>query len=615
MAPGARLTVPYEPPLPPKKTNLAYDVQRIVKQKGPFHTVTEERLLKDLREPSRSDGAEEDLDEDDTTTTETVEATRDRLFRVRQEMLDGLGQVQNDLLTLIDSLSLAVSGSSRVAASAMSPALKQSAPLGSIETREVQPRKPLKKATVQKLQDVSVVARTQAFQRSTEQLLEASDRLKAETQKQAQYWEQMATLRSNGWPISRLPSNSRALVVHFSSIESSPQYRNKGVAILSQDEKGDLVLPGQSTANVRKVVLVTVHRNGVATGRYVPSYTRDEQKATWQIEKDLYRIRESLFQEELFLEASKEARLIANMGVRTRSSSIEIEISPDLIVEISHGTKQAARAASLQIDDALAKFVGCGLRVMLVAEHQQKHLQRTHHQPQPITPTPRPLAEYVLLRPLISQLRHQVALSPLLRIINTYQLSLHSAGMSFAFEHEEQQKVDDQLSLQGLRNVVSSKINLSLPSGEGVSIRVETHLAPPIYGTQFFEVAHKNECGVSKCPRTSRIEDVTNFLGDVLARDVGCTILLIKQNEVKWEFDVHHPLVLQYVQDQKCLAKLAISCNEGGIVVGFKSDQSIERARWSPQGMSGSQGAGAEDTASSSKLLDLVRSWTLQLYK
>lgn len=93
MAPSVTMNVPYEPAPAPKKTNLQGDVQQLVKQKGSFHTVSEQQLLTDLSASTLSADVNVDDDDggqDDATVTETDQVTREKLFRMREEIQQGI---------------------------------------------------------------------------------------------------------------------------------------------------------------------------------------------------------------------------------------------------------------------------------------------------------------------------------------------------------------------------------------------------------------------------------------------------------------------------------------------------------------------------------------------
>lgn len=94
MAPSVALRIPNEPKSEIQTKSLQDEVQQLVKQKGPFHSITEHRLLKDqaLSQGSGIDTevSEED-DGDDAPVKETQQQTLEKLYRARHQMIEDLG--------------------------------------------------------------------------------------------------------------------------------------------------------------------------------------------------------------------------------------------------------------------------------------------------------------------------------------------------------------------------------------------------------------------------------------------------------------------------------------------------------------------------------------------
>lgn len=494
----------------------------------------------------------------------------------------------------------------------MSPALRQVAPTGSVQTKQIEPKKAPSKPVVQRLNDIAIVSRAQSFQSASEKLASASRRLETEAQQQAGYWEQMATIRSNRWPVSRLPNNDRAIVVHFGSTESSPQYRNKGISILRQDANGDLILPGQISEQQQKVLSITVRRKGLVTGHF--RCIRDETTTAHSIEKGLRRARDSLFQEELFNEASKEARGIANMGVKARSSSVEFDISPECSVALNHSSQPFVHFSSSQPDKDLASFVSNNLQLMLIAEHQQRHTLRSQHKPLPLTLNQRPSADYALLRPVIAHLRHHSAISPLLRVIKAYRLSLNQAGISCLSVSEKNDHSNLQnLSLQVLRRAVSSELTFNLPTQKSLRFKAETYLAAPLFGTQFLPIQYEGDCGSTSCAQTSSLGDVVNSLEDALARDIGCYLMQSEKKSSQLNLDQKFPLVLSIVRKEAAQATLAITCKRDTVHLCYTrvKDGVVWKALWKDSGLV--LDPKDEQKITSNTLRDVVDSWIAKL--
>lgn len=586
MAPSVSLNIPYGDGIPSKRVNLQDEVQQFVRQKGPFRHISETQLLKDLelQGPEIGDDVDEKATNDGDAPVESRQATRDRLVQMQFDCVQTLRAIFDNLGIAIDGLSSSLAATSRAAENAISPTVKQSIPVGSIEARRVEP-KASKKLAIRQAKDISFTARAEAFTNASERMRAAADRLSREADRQTKYWQQLARLHTAGWPISRIPQNNRAIVVHVGSAESNPEYRNQGIVALQQDETGDLSFRGAVAIHKRKTLCVRILRNSKVTGEFV--CRKDFDRST-KVEADLLHLRESLFQEELFSEAVKEARAMTNMGVRTRANTIDVDLSEDILVNISYLALQNETLKQLGPDHELAVFVGEALRLMLVAEHQQRYVQRSEQRPPPLSQNARPSIEYALLRPVTAQLRHHNFLMPVLEIMRSYQKSLRRAGLELTVNHDANGEAKSQRTrLSDLRRMVVSKLQLKLPSGALLTLTAETHLAAPRFGTQFCSTEFSSgECGTTVVPQTSSADDVVQCIEDAMARDISSMLLRETLNGPRWEVNSLYPIeLLARDQHETESTRVTISCRKGklGILCRQAGEKQSERIIWDQQ--------------------------------
>lgn len=516
------------------------------------------------------------------------------------------------IVSLIDTISFAISSRSRIGETSISPALRQAAPVGSVDVKQVAHRPPLRPETSQRHNEISTVTRAQAFQTAAKNLAAASKRLEDESKRQAQYWEQMAVLRTNGWPLSRLPSNDRALVLHFACGESGPQYQSKGVAMLRQEDSGNLILPGQVDIRQQKVLSVTVRRKGVVTGRSVCKPQSEAMRL--QVEADLTRAKESLFQEELFNETAREARLVANMGVKTRSSHVEIELPSDCVVDIGYEVDSFDSIQEQGGDQCLAEYFATGLRMMLIAEYEHKYSLRSKYPPQPLTSAPRPPAEYAILRPLLTQIRHEATISPIFKRLDSYRTALARAGLSFSYEQIEtaNSQIQDADALQALRRLVSSTVLLKLPTEHNVSIRVETYLGSPLFGTSFLSTTYTNVCGNISFAQTSSTEDVISFVEDVLAQESATVVLELSEPSSNWLCKSQFPLEFEFetAESEGKHGHVKILCSEGGVSISYRGLSGDVRTALYHHNFSRVSSIGGGHEATGLPLQELLQQWS-----
>lgn len=473
----------------------------------------------------------------------------------------------NEINTLLDLVSWLLSARSKVAQTTMSPALKGGVPVGSAEMKTV-PTPELSRFAQQKLNDTSNIVRLRAFEKCSDKLLAASTRLKTEAEHQSKYWDQMAEIRSKGWPVSRLPRDSRTLVAHVAATEAAPSFRNKGLIPFRRDENGDLTIPSIDGASAQRRLAVLVRRQGNTTGFYQSEVVSKSSLST--LENSLIQAKERIFEEELFSEASREAQLITSMGAQVRSNSIEIEVTPEHAVSITYLPITSKQAISEHEDDDIAAFIGNNLRTMLIAEHEARHRTRSQRPPNPMVPNPNPSPEYILIRPIIAQLRHHINALPILQDLNAYQISLRTAGLQFLLDAGDGRQDDPTASaLQSLRQITTTLIKLSLPSNAPVELSIETQLAPPRFGTQYRSTKYRSSCGSRILQPTSSSKVATAFADDVIARDVCQTIVHSEPDGARWKVQTDQPLELVLVKKDKPQALLAASCHAGSLAVSF----------------------------------------------
>ena len=475
--------------------------------------------------------------------------------------------------TFIDAFSLSLASQSKLGANSVSARVKDAVSTTSFESRSIAPKQITKQGERQ-ASDISIAATSEAFTNAAQRLQAASDRLKLEADRQAKYWAELARLRSENWPVSRLPTNKKAIVVHFGSLESNPEYRNRGFATLRQDADGRLSFRSES-APYRSIMVRTL-RDGQLSGQYLSKKDFSNYPA---LGADLMRARESLFQSELFTEASKEARTVSNMGFTCRSHSIRAEVSDSLSLEVLYGVDTDNDEQIPRQDDDIAVFVAAQLRTMLIAEHKYKHKQRAEQPPGTISQTSRPTPEYALLRPIIAQLRHRIRLAPVLGHLRIYKERCETAGLKFQFQHDtSSNETHENVSLTDLRLPVRSTIKITFPSGKQHTLTAETLLAPPRFGTQWLASTLKTqECGNTIFPQTADDKDIRRSLSHALAHDICIFIQSSTFKHTTMSVSSINPIELLVASDVMELAAIRVTCKGQKIGVGIATLDSKRR--------------------------------------
>lgn len=403
----------------------------------------------------------------------------------------------------------------------MSPALKDAVPIGSLATHVLQ-HKPPPPALRKQLNLASQGWRANSFKAASEKLQTASNKLQAEAEKESNYWAQIADLTARGWPVSRLPRDSKAIGVHFGFPEAAPQFRDRGFALLRQSEDGTVTLDHPLR---RRRLGVSISRNNKVTGLFHFRTSRKDQSQT--IDEQITEARDSLFEEELFYEVSREARLIANQGITTRAQHIEISLDKHSKLSLLFGDKHLDEGSLTPEDNETAEFVGIALRLLLSAMHEQG-LARRSQRPPAMTLKPRPIPEYALIRPLLAQLRHQTHLTALRAYCTALVQPFSKAGLPVAIkvlpsttETFKSLKIEaSNTPFAELMLPAKTALEVILTGERRLQIGIATYLGPPLYGTQFETSKLDFEFASVPFSQHETFEAVSSFLRHVLLIDL-----------------------------------------------------------------------------------------------
>ncbi|PLB46549.1 RNA polymerase II mediator complex component SRB4 [Aspergillus steynii IBT 23096] len=387
--------------------SLPVDIAQINSQWGAFRDVNEtalrEKIEADKNKDPWSDEDDADKAADDLDTTER----KDQLIKRRAEITNFAMQAHMETMFALDFVSLLLSKHTpRQAETSMSQFLKQVAPLGSLNSEVVEP--PPKPDSV--LKDTKTVARgwrMQNFNSAANKLLDCSSRLDSEVASETKYWNEVLAVKAKGWKVCRLPRERQALGVQYGFMESTPIFRDRALAALRRLDDGSLILDKGLVPSKAKAVRVRVRSHGKLTGCSKlpkPAFNEDT------IEGRILQARDTLYEEELFHELFREARILGGQGVTTRRNLIQIPVSEEQevlldLVDTDQEPLPDEEEISSTEHDVIADALGHSTRILLSYAHRQ-NLRRRTQPPPPLTPKRRHTPEYSLLRPIMAYLQH-----------------------------------------------------------------------------------------------------------------------------------------------------------------------------------------------------------------
>lgn len=414
----------------PQSPDIIQVLQRVQIERGQlFRNVTEASLQEEIAtdgdlSPEQSLSEDEEKEDDDNDkefgkqSKDGPPVSREDLQRAKFDMIHQVGIAHNEIMMAVDFVSLLESEHANHAQQTMSVALKGAVPSKALGT-DIWEHMPVDEARLAQDRLLARNVKMRSLQQSADDLLGAAKRLEDNVRKETQFWDQMLSISSKGWSICRLPQ-TKGLGVRYGFSESSAEFSRRDIAALNSNEDGSVSLDrgfGTKPTGLK----VTVSRNGQVVGKSSLPSTSDDSETT--LEARIRHARDSIFDEELFREMTRESRTMASLGVVVRgqtitipaassedpdSTEIHIELAPlDNEAEFHHG--------SANLDDITAQAIALGARLILSQAHRDKLAKRSEI-PEPMAERSEEKPVMSILKPLASFLLHKSSL----KAVNSY---------------------------------------------------------------------------------------------------------------------------------------------------------------------------------------------------
>lgn len=387
----------------------------------------------------------------------------------------------------------------------MSPTLKDAVPIGSLEAR-IMKYSPPTTADLRPVELVSRAYKVQGFSNAADKILAAASRLEEEAAKEKRYWEQILAIKQKGWSITKIPRDSRTHRVHFGFRDAAPSFRNRGFAALRRNADGGLRLDQGAIPSKPVTVQVSIVRDSKSCSK--SSIPQSKLVSEGAIDEQILQARNTLYEEELFHELGREARLLANQGATMSSKQIKMPLNEQTqiridLINLDHDTPSSASGP----DQHLAEGIAIALRILLSHAHEE-NLRRRSQPPPPMTLTLRSVPEYALLRPIITHLQHQNRVKSLTTFLQTITKPLSTAGIPCTLQPSSGLLPAPLQTFLTLLNqtttpypllhplitttttTTKTPITLTLPTSSPsrpltLTIHIHTSLHPPTFGTEY----------------------------------------------------------------------------------------------------------------------------------
>ncbi len=348
-------------------------------------------------------------------------------------------------MVALDFVSLLLSKDAPVQASlSISPALREAVSLGTLGADKVQDSR-VTKLQKQDNRRIAKGWKLHGLAETVESILASATRLESEIEKETKYWEQVLDVSEKGWAICNLPQERHTLGVRFGFAEclsnpfylvplmltstvAAPAFNNRSLGALRRNPDGTIYLDQGVADSTPKRVRVRIETNGTNTGESsLPMNATKSQS----IESIILRARNTIFEEELWQELNREARTLANQGVRLLGDEIICSMSSTkrIVLDLEHleDNETSRQPAASNEDDTTAELISLSLHLLLSYAHRQ-NLRRRSLPPPPLSNRPPPNLPYNLFRPILARLHHQSIVLSIDNLLRPLSKALKSAG-------------------------------------------------------------------------------------------------------------------------------------------------------------------------------------------
>lgn len=362
----------------------------------------------------------EDADED------VPEPDESPFDRHRLALLDNVKAAYNESALALDFVSLLIS-SVRPAAgtTSMSPHLRQHIPVGSLGADRV----PAPSANSEP--GVGIGWKMESLTNARDRLQTCAVRLRAEAAKEKTYWAGVAAVAATGEVLFKVRnSDSRGLGIKYGFGDAGSRYRDPGVGVLRRSASGSVDFEPREEVQP-KFVRVTMKTEEGEVQSVSDVFTRDRNAPSDPTLASIHETRHALFEEELFFEIAREARLLTSRRVTVADGAVTVDLGDGDTIVIEWVPVPTLK--DLPMGPSPANLFVLALRLLLAHAHRQQ-LAKMRSPPAPLQskggpPVNPPLP---ILRPLLAQILHKRLVQKAKRSL--YLLSTTHTGLSFEVE-------------------------------------------------------------------------------------------------------------------------------------------------------------------------------------
>jgi len=245
-------------------------------------------------------------------------------------------------------------------------------------------------------------------------------------------------------------------------------FRDRGLVALGRDEEGS-IKPVRDVRSKSRRLRVRI----VQQGELIALDEKVEGASTQEISiaQSILQARNSVFDEELHHELHREARNLANQGVRCIGDAVILPYEVDKQIEIdlvplggrdlnipNIDTSNASSKTS-QEDGIIVKSISISLRILLSHAHHE-NLARRSQLPPPIRETKHTRPIYAILKPILEVLRHRYDIQATQTFLENLGKAISAANLNFT--------IGDSTISPGLASLPFFAISAATPATEAL---------------------------------------------------------------------------------------------------------------------------------------------------
>ena len=273
---------------------------------------------------------------------------------------------------------------------------------------------------------------------------------------------------------------------------AAPQFRDRGLAALRRSANGVYLDLGMRSPIPRRLRVRIQHGDRALA---CSTFNKDQHNADQSVNREILRARNNIYDEELFHELNREARILSSHGVSSSGGVISISMGngQHILVDMISDDEPVPHVE--EPENGIADIIVNVFRILLSHAHRQtKH--RRSNLPPPLTQQRPPRPFYPISRPVLAFFQHHSALEKwklylgdLARLLKKANVSLlidsssSWAELVKATEIMQSSQSFADTFIKSLASPLLSPITLTLPTTPSPQITIETLTRP--LGTQY----------------------------------------------------------------------------------------------------------------------------------